>query len=93
MLHHFFQNILKPLVRSKVVARLENWASVKEEFLDLSLYRVEEGPHCKLPDYMENFLSTLVRSDLEEMAATSVQPNVRMPKGYHMMDSDGSDSE
>lgn len=88
MLYYFFHNILRPLVRSCMVLRLQTLLQVREEFLDHPLYMVEDGPACTLPEHMQHFLTKLVKSELSDMADTSIQPNVRMPDACHAMDSE-----
>jgi hypothetical protein len=93
MLYYFFHNILRPLVRSGMVSRLQTLLQVREEFLDHPLYMVEDGPACTLPEHMQHFLTKLVKSELCDMSDTSIQPNVRMPDGCHTMDSESESAD
>ncbi len=93
MLYYFFHNILRPLVRSGMVSRLQTLLQVREEFLDHPLYMVEDGPACTLPEHMQHFLTKLVKSELSDMADTSIQPNVRMPDACHTMDSESDSAD
>lgn len=84
LLYYFFHRILRPVVRSRMVERMQTHMDVKEEFLDNVLYMVADGPPCRLPEHMNLFLTKLVKSEASDMSLISLQPNVRMPGEFGM---------
>ena len=86
LLHNFVHNVLKPVIRSKQVYKLQSWTDVKSIFFDQALFMVENGPECQLPDYMQHFMTKILKLEQNSMQDVSLQPHVRMPDAWDSED-------